>query len=483
MRPRAGKLALALSGSLAALATATVASQSQAQRVVDQALTVVVGRAEGGAVTERLDARRSNASSALLPTGSLRVVWTRQLHAMSHAPLVTSDGTVIAVSDMGEALFLHPDGTDAGRTSVGPGPMSAPILLPDGTLMVVNGLGDVVAVRRMEVVFRTHVLEPSTLVLGSSGMTVPLAVRSRVPRRARASSFPPQREPRETRAWALPLDDGGLVVAFEKDLVSLDASGVVRARAIAPAVIASPLVAMATSVAFVGESGEVYDWDLTSAAGAVRTRGSFGGTVEGGISAVDGRHLIAVVHGARVVSFDLRMGVAETRATASGAFSGEVALTPGPDPSSPVAFVQEVTPLGTRVLEIEADGQATPFSILLTPLSSLLAGDAGSPGAPPDLRAQLLAPIETQLFADPTGSLAYATVDGHVGVITKATKHELGPLPCGSPMSPAARSSAATQGRFAFGFAGLAPAGPGAFVVACEAGAVSLVRGETQAPP
>jgi hypothetical protein len=436
---------------------------------------LVVGAPAGGAVTERLDPQRSNASNELLPTDALRILWTRQLRPMVHAPLVLEDGKVVVVTDQGDALFLNPDGTDSGHVALGPGPMSAPTLLSDGTVVAVNGLGDVVGARRMSVVLRTHVVDGSAIEDPRSPPSAGPRMQTVRRHGGRHRSSVPQMfdPPPRQRAFSLPLGDGGLVVAADRDLVCLDAGLALRNRAVAPSPVASPLVAMGSSVAFVTDTGEVFDWDLSSASGGVRRRGTLGGPVDGEVAASDDRHLFAVVRGARLVWFDLSTGAVETRATTTGTFTGTLALGPRKDGARATAFLQEVTLAGTRALEVDDQGRATPFPTLLSSQSSLGPPDAGS-GQP------ALPEAETQLFADPSGTLAYATADGHVGVVSRSGKRELGPLPCGSPAAMMSQA-AAMQMRLALGFAGLVPAGRGAFVVACEGGALTMVTGDVRA--
>lgn len=205
---------------------------------------------------------------------------------------------------------------------------------------------------------------------------------------------------------------------------------------------------------------------LGGATDSVRVRGLFGGSVDAAIAALDDRHLLAVVDGARLVSLDLATGDTETRATATGGvFTGAFALAPAPG----LALLQEMTLSGTQVLAVDREGHATAFAVPLTTLGARGFADAGS--------ALQAVPTHTELLADPVGRVAYATVDGHVGVASATTKVELGFLPCGPPLS--ASAAYVQRIRPSAGFAGLVPAGPGAFVVACETGKVSFIRGNT----
>jgi hypothetical protein len=455
------------------LSIAAVASLSRAQRVAsDHPLTVIVGTPAGVAVTERLDVARSNVSSVPLPSHSLRILWTRYARPMHQPPVVLADGTVVVVSDDGEALLVSPDGTDRGHVAMGPGPTSAPALLSDGTLVVVNATGDVVGARLDRIAFRAHV----TGALGTSEQPEALSHIARSPavrqlghHLRRAPRPRPQRDPEPaSRAWLLPLTDGGAVVAVDRELACIDATGAIRSRASATVAVASPLVATRAGVAFVGDNGEAYTWDLRTAPDAVSARGSFGGSVDGAVVALDDHSLLTVVPSGRLVSLDLVTGETSTRTRAAGGlgiFTGAFALEPAPRGT---ALLEEMTLAGTRVVAVDPDGQETPFATLLTTQGAQRALDAGV--------AVFLAPSHTMLFADPGGSVAYATVDGHVGVASPTSKVELGTLPCGSPPGPEGNPFRPNT-RASAGFAGLVPAGPGAFVVACDSGRVSFVQG------
>jgi hypothetical protein len=339
-------------------------------------------------------------------------------------------------------------------------------VLSDGTLVVLNGAGDFLGLRRHAIAFRTHILEPGALVRFDVRMNgqfhpSPRIAGGRVRRPVMAD-----RDPSGTlRMSTLPLEDGGVVLAFDRALVLLDADGGVRARSEAPVPLASPLLALAHSVAFVGDTGDVYEWALASDPESVRPRGTFGGAVEGNVVVEDARHLLAIVKGSRLVSLDLVTGIAETRASATGgAFSDGLALARG------TAYLQEITLAGTHLTTVDGAGHSGSYATLLTVqgLASLGLPDAGAGAA--------LAPVGTKLFVDPSGTVAYATIDGHVGIATATTKHELGHLPCGAPPAPAANPYAQRY-RPSVGFAGLVPAADGAFVVACEGGGVSMVKG------
>jgi hypothetical protein len=324
---------------IAALLVALVGATAWGQRVQPgRGLTLIVdsiaSRGRSEVPTEHVDDRRTNASPEPLPGAGLRIVWSRQMPAMAHPPVVARDGTIIVLGQQGEATLINHDGTDRGRVAMGPGPTSAPALLADGTLVALNAAGDLVGVRGTSVVFRAHVAPA-----GEGAVVEP-------PRMSRPFSRPRRSfgaEPAATaRSSTLPLADGGLVVARGHELVSVDCEGTIRSRASSPALLAVPLVATDDGVAFATDDGEVFEWNLRGSIDPVSARGSFGGPVDGVVVGEDARHLLAVVRGNRLVSLDLRSGVVETRASSAGGFTDALALGGG------VAFLQELTASGTR---------------------------------------------------------------------------------------------------------------------------------------
>ena len=490
------------------LAALGVAPASRAQWVhAGEPLTLVVGdhHASGdlsGTAMDRVDARRTNAARSPLPRSALRIVWTRPTRPTRSPPLVTRDAnvlTLVVLGADGEMDFIHEDGTNDGHVQVGQGPTSPPVVLVDGTVAAVTSAWDVIGVRvrSHEVAWRSHLVDPGVAVNVEQGYAYGRHGRQRV-RRTSVDSMAGPSMP----TWTLALEDGGLVVTIDRQLFLVDAEGSVRSRATVPASPASyPLGisrgAGSGSVLLVSEPGEVYEWNLTSATDAVRSRGSFGGPLEGSAVAVDARHVAAVVRGAHVVSLDLVTGLAETRGSSpTMGFTGTLALVPGALGS---LLLQEVTLTGTHVVALQPDGRATPlalssFSVPLTTLGAASLGfaDAGVWGGGQaggggwgggGTVTGPTTPTGTQLLVDASGTAAYATIDGHVGIVTPTSKHELGSLPCGAP--PAASNNCGGQYvRPSLGFLGLVPAGPGAFIVGCENGMVSMVKGalEPDAP-
>ncbi len=426
------KLAAALMASGALVAAVASAQRFDPRR----ARTLVVGAPSGPAPMDRVDARRSGCAPLPLPSGTLRIAWRRSLGmTIDRAPLVDGAGDVTVIATRGDVIVLDPEGNERAHTAVGASAVSGAALLSDGTVAFVTGAGEAVGVQLGAVRFRTR--------LGGD--------------RAVAAS----------RSAPLPLDDGGVVVSSATELVALDAEGNVRARASLRDPIAGPLVAALGKVVAVTAAGAVYAW----APGREPSRvGSFGGVVDGGV-ALEGDHtLVAIVDGSQLAELDLVRGVTSSRAVASGSgvahFSGPPALR------GTTATFFAVAAARTFVLTIDAAGQEVARQgVAVGALAPLPDGGAPAPSLEPHVG----------VLVDPRGVVAFASPDGQVGSISPGGALDvLGEQVCERGGGSGARGgSAGTAGassaRSGSVFAGIAPAGPAAFVVACESGVVAKV--------
>jgi hypothetical protein len=384
---------------------------------------------------------------ASLPTGTLRVAWRRTIGpSIEHAPLVTADGKILVFTVRGDLVELDEEGAEEGRVGIGVGSVGPGAILSDGTVVTVDMAGEAVGVLGSRVRFRTRV--------GDRGVVVKPA--------------------------PLALDDGGVVVAngvksgasdrWTSEIVALDAEGHLRARAQMPEQIVWPLVATDGGIAAVSASGTVYLW---SPGQEPRRAGSFGGMLDGGVAARDGNTLVGVVDTARLVAVDLVGGSATVLAVAGAGVSGAGALLGPPSVSRGTTFAFEMGATSTRVLAVDSKEGATVFPVATYAL--MLEAD-GSP-------SPVVAPIHTATLVDASGTVAFAGPDGHVGVVTPAGVTELGEVICGrgppsGPAPSAASASAHSPSRPSAGFAGMAFAGPGAFLVACEAGSLLEIRSD-----
>lgn len=404
-----------VAGGVLAIA-ATAAAVALAQRVDPRRpQTVIVGTSPGPATTARVDAERTGLSRTTLPRGPLKAVWRKPLgSAIEHAPLVTDD-QIIVVTSRGEVQWIGLDGAEQAKVFLALGATGAPALLADGTIVVVTSGGEAVGVRKSGLRFRVQLGGDRSL----TGRTIPLA-----------------------------LPDGGVVVAAGGDLVVLDAEGNVRARATAPEPPQGPLLASEGRILFTSATGVVYGW----IAGRDVTRiGGFGGPVDGGM-ALDGPHsALAVVDGARLVALDLQNGAPVPRISLpGGAFLGPPAVRAG------VAYMLAMVPGRTFVVGIDGSGQEVLRTVVTSSVPAATSADAGT---------GLTIASHTGVLVDPTGTIAYAAPEGAIGIVDPAGV--MAPVP--DPICTRSFKSG--------GVAGLAPAGNGTFVVACESGTLARIAG------
>jgi hypothetical protein len=434
-----------------------IVSSAIAQRVPpNRPVTLVVGRADSPSPAERVDGARRGFARTALPDGPLRVAWRRSAGTfIEHAPLVLPGGDIVVFSGRGDIVWLAPDGSEKRRTTLGAGPLGPGALLADGTIVTMTSSGEAVGIgmqsQNPEVRFRTR--------LGDRGAPVNIA--------------------------PLALDDGGVVVAngvrsassaslaspdpWQSEIAALDADGRVRARVGIPTTIAWPLIATRAGVAAIGIDGSVFAW---SAGGTDAVRvGSFGGALDGGAAALDDAALVGVVDGKSVVSLDLDRGATRVLYAA-----GRAAVVFGPPSvAHGTTYVLEATHGGGRLVALDGHGGASFFVI-----SGALPGLDADGGLSPSL-----APIHTATLVDGAGRVAFAGPDGHVGIVSTSGTVDLGEPVCGRGAPPVGAASAlggSHAARPSAGFAGLTPIAPGAFLVACEGGAILDVRNSSGPP-
>jgi hypothetical protein len=421
-RRAAGWTAVAVvAGVLVAGAVSVAGAVASAQTMdVQRPRTLAVGAPAVGVRVDRVDAARTGRSRTVLPAGGVRVEWKTPLGvAVDAPPLVDGAGNIVVVGTRGEVVSLAGDGSERWRLSTGaiqPGPGA---LLSDGTLVFVDAAGEAVAVRDGAVRWRVH--------FGRGDAAHPAPV---------------------------PTDDGGIVVATTRDLALLDADGHERARTTLPESTTVPLVAALGKIVAITTSGVVWTWSP----GAVEPArvGSFGGPVDDGAGLADDHTLIAVTAGhAHLSALDLVRGTTSTRAVVpAGLWLGPPTLL------GDTVFLALLGPTTELAVGIDGAGNdvlRAPIATRLAPLVPLADG-----GAPP-----LVALPHTPSIVDSSGTLAFATTDGTIGVVNGGV---VSTLPDACAAAPGPRGAAAPT-------AGLAPSRPGAFVAACRAGTLLSFRG------
>ena len=390
--------------------------------------TLIVGAPGGASPAARVDARRTGFSRVPLPTGMLRIAWQKSLSTnIEGPPLVNDAGDVILVTGRGEIVTLEAwDGSEMPHGVVASaGPHGPAGLLTDSTVVFVTSAGDAVGARNGALRFRTRV--------GDGRMT-------------------------NERAGVLALHDGGVALAAGTELATLDSEGHVRARATLEEPVAAPLVAVPQGkIAAITSTGKVFLW--APGREPIRT-GNFGSPIDGAATLVDDHTLVAIAGLGQLVELDLSRGVAIARMSSPAILLGPPAFR------GETAYLLATLPGRTFALAIDAAGQEIArVSLVTTPPPPVADGGPSPPTIPP----------HTGPLVDAAGTLAFASPEGHVGVVTKdGAVDVLGETFClRAPGLSSARTPSPASPSAAY--AGLAPAGPHAFVVACETGTVTKV--------
>ena len=379
---------------------------------------VVVGAPRGASPMVRVNAARDGLAADPLPSKKLHVAWRKSTGAPLEGPPVVDDrGRVIVAGARGDVVVLSPDGEEVARAATGaqgPGPLA---LTADGTAVFTTSSGDVV---------------------GARGTRRRFLVRAGVPSPSKVAP--------------LPMRDGGFIAAVGSALVLLDTEGHERARAQGPEPFVGPLVAIGARVLGASRGGTVFSW---SPGGEIIRVGSFRAPLDGGLTVEDGARLLAVTDARQVTELDLARGATRPRGTAA---AGSLYL--GPPALSRNAIVLQGVALGaTYLVLLDRTGRETRVPI--GPTSSAATALLPDGGVPP-----IVAPQHTGPLVDGRGTIAFLTSDGHVGVAST----EAGTSTVAEPVCGALSKTSVILG--------LAPAGPLAFVVACENGAVVKIAWE-----
>lgn len=333
--------------------------------------TVVVGPPRGAAPMARLDGARAGRSATALPDAP-RTLWRKLTHAgLDLLPVAVDErGSItIAAANMPELVELGSDGEERWRARTGSGtPVTGPVLLGDGTRVVVNGAGEACGIT------------PN----GTPKFRTALGVQGR------AARLPP-----------LPLEDGGVAIATGSDVTLLDADGRVASRIAIGERLAGALVETPRGLVATTERGAV--WLLRPPASA-RRLGTLGGTPGPGAALADPRTLLAVVDARRLVAFDLATG------TEHGRFAAATPSIDGP-PTLGASGSAWVVSFAGLLLGWDASG-AELRRVPLDTQSALVVPDGG--------RITL---DETLLespppIADRDGRLAFARPRGRIGVVS-----------------------------------------------------------------
>jgi hypothetical protein len=400
-------------------------------------LTVVVGQSAGPAPTVRGDAHRDGLARDAFPRAPLKVDWRFNVGGgQIEQPPVVSSEAIIVVTTHGDVVWVPPDARDRNELArqtlgIAASSSSAPALLSNGTVVVVGGSTDAfaVGVDKNGLRFRTQL---SGAFAGDNALdsVAPLA-----------------------------LDDGGVAVATATEIALLDASGNVRVRAPLPEPLVGPLLASggpapsSRRILAVSRTGVVYAWAPGGANGRDVARvGSFLSSVQGGAVLTSDDTLLAIVGDARMMTLDVRQGLAVPLASfVGGGYLGPVAFRRG------VAYAMAGVPGRTFAIGIDSSGQ----EVLRVPVatSNVATADGGVPS--------FVVPPHVPVAVDDTGTLAFATPEGPVGVVD----------PAGVVTSiDGVCTRTLRNGR---GVSSIVSGGPGAFIVTCAtASVVRVIHGQ-----
>ncbi len=377
--------------------------------------TFAVGAPSGASVGARADSSRSGRSDDSLPHGALRLAWPRRSLnvTVEHAPLVRADGSIVVVTSRGDVHFIDGrDGDEIGKVPAAEPPASSPVLLSSGRVAY----------------------------LGTSGRTIVLSQDRVVASQIVARDRPAHVAPLATR-------DGGFIVATATELIACDSEGRPRHRAKVPLAPTGALLSNGHEVLVVVADGTVLSWvpgDLEASRVA-----SFEAPVDGNAVLAKGV-LYAVARGSQLVALDLSHGGASSirAAAAVGLFLGPPAVRT----SGSISLLQ-YTATNAIAVTFEPDGTDGPRTNVGT-RTAVPMPDGGT--------AALVAPPHTGVIVDDDKAIAFMTPEGQIGVVTREGVDTLGENACGTSV-----------GRRAIGQ--LAPAGKGAFVIACETGTIVKV--------
>jgi outer membrane protein assembly factor BamB len=348
---------------------------------------VKVGRAKSPAPSERLDPARRSRSNVLLPAQPTEL-WRKSMGALAHAPVVLPDGGLVVALSSPEIARLAADGTEISRVRIGAAPaLRAPVVLPSGGVAVLTGA-------------------PSVVFLSPSGK---LAATVALPR----GSFAVQSAGGLPDGFAsiVATDDGAVIVAAGRSLLSVDASGRVAARATLPERVVSDPLEQGGGLLVVGESGGVYRVAVPAEPMKI---GVLVGAAIGTAALVDERTLIALAQPNRIVSLDLKSGVAVTR-VGDSAFA--MFDTPPAVAADGTAWLTTVEGFlvgydasGAELSRVQLDRNASPPGGLLSVRPPGLAG-VGMPF-----------PARLGTVVDRAGAVAFSRPQGRIGVRDTAGK-------------------------------------------------------------
>ncbi len=334
--------------------------------------TIVVGPPRGPSPTARGDsARRGRA--AVLP-GTPRVAWRKAFEKDTPVPpLVRDSGAVVVLTAAGELIELDAKGAERARLTLSSdAPQSASLVSDDGVVIATVGR-EILVVRGNAVVARRRFGDDRDAA-------------------ARATS-----DGERGAASVLPLDDGGAVVGLDDQLLSIDGSGSIRARAPLPAPLRGSIIAVDDAVVATLATGSIVSWKPGA---EVRRLGRFAGPVAGTAVRIAPGMIAGVVDAQTLMRFDIPRGAA------SAILSAPPGTSLGPPSVAPASIAMLAWQGGrSTVVEVDLEGrERRRVQVATNP-----GVDAGAtPPQPP-----------SEVLIDPEGRIAFVTPEGSAGIVDR----------------------------------------------------------------
>ena len=362
----------------------------------------------GYAASERVDAQRSGRSRTPLPTHPVEV-WKKQISGgLEHAPVVDGEGAIVCGGLSPEIVKFAADGRELWRRTIGGAPIAAsPVLSGASDVLVVTTSGQLVG------------LSGSGTVRFSSS----LGVRGK-----------------DIDVTPVATDDGGIVVAANRELIASFADGRLRARADLPGRATGALLGTPEGIVATLESGAVVVFRPPL---APRIAGDFGGPVRRGAVVADARTLVAIVDGRRLVALDLKSSTLRTLWSTPSTTD----LIDAP-PTLLGDGTLLITTYGGLLLGIDRSGHEVRRSVV----DRWIVGTRSDAGFVSGIDLKPSPPS----VSDEGGRIVFARILGRLGVVSsEGALHVVTDRVCGSPLS-------------------VLPAGPGRFMIACRDGAIAV---------
>lgn len=326
---------------------------------------LTVGPPPGAAPMARVDQARTGRVEEL--PDQPKQLWHRRVRGGMTLPIaVDASGAIIVAAAVAELVQVGADGAEQWHRRLGMSVASTqPVILSDGTRVVLTALGQVWAFRpNGDTKFQTDLG-----VVGTDPRTSPL-----------------------------PRDDGSFVVAVGNEIVALDGQGSIVSQADVGERVVGSIAGDESAVYLSTESGGVYRW---ASPVPPRKIGTYRGIVREGFARTTDGSLVAVVDMDRLVRMDGQSGATTTLATTFG-------LEGPPTLGEKLVYITTTTGL---LMTISAAGEERRVKLAPAAVEDPDAADGG-------VVTPMYAPASPAVIVDKAGRVAFARTDGRVGVVS-----------------------------------------------------------------